>query len=276
MKLLNRKVKVIAGGYLIEALRTTFRVTKRLTKEPNEMELTIYNLNDQQRASMQKLPLAVVLEAGYEDGTATIFSGDARYVDSGREGADWITKIQAGDGERSYRFSAFSESFKSGTSVAAVFQRAAAALGVDADAATAVVNSGVLDQFSQGASFHGRASAAIDSLLKGRGFEWSIQDGKLQVLATGKPLQNAAVLLNANSGLIGVPTHAAPAKPGTKQAFHAPIMKIKSLLQAQLAPGKLMRLESAAVSGNFRIEQVIHSGDTHGGDWFSELEAVAL
>jgi hypothetical protein len=50
-------------------------------------------------------------------------------------------------------------------------------------------------------------------------------------------------------------------------------LKVKSVLQPGLRPGRGLQLQSAAYSGLFRIEKVKHEGDTHGQTWTSDIEA---
>jgi hypothetical protein len=277
----QRAVRVIVGtsasAKVIEGLRVQFKVKKTTTKEPNCAEVSISNLSETSRASLQSKGVRVILEAGYVGNLAQIFSGDARYISHVREGADWVTKVDLGDGERAYRWARVSESFKAGTTVAAVVSKVAGALGLDTSAAVALVREKVREQFTQGFTAHGRASDELDRLLTGRGLEWSIQDGRLQVTEVGKPAPGTAILLSASTGLIGSPAYGSPEKkdgenPSTAKKKH--VLKVKSLLQPGIRPGARVQLDSLSVKGLFRVEAVTHTGDTHGGDWQSEADLV--
>lgn len=50
--------------------------------------------------------------------------------------------------------------------------------------------------------------------------------------------------------------------------------KITTLLMPTLNPGDRVKLESRTVSGIFRVQEIKHSGDSHDGDWQSEIKLI--
>ncbi len=269
--LFQRRVKVWIGDLQIEGLRVAFKAKKTATKDPNTCELSIYNLSPEHRAALQKVGTVFILEAGYGGQLQRVFSGTVRWADSVRDGSDWVTKIQSGDGEVPFQFAHVTESFAKGTPLAAVFRTVAEKTGLDVQKAIAKVTEKITDQFTQGYAVHGKASTEIDTLLKGRGLEWSIQDGKLQVVEVGKAVPGEAVVLSASTGLVGSPEHGTP-----DAEKKAPFLKVKSLLQPRLAPGALVHLDSIGSKGNFRVETVTHTGDTHAQPFYSDCELRPL
>jgi hypothetical protein len=283
----QRAVRVVIGteasAKVIEGLRVQFRVKKTVSKEPNECELSITNLAEQSRAALQAQGTKVVVEAGYEGELSQLFSGDSRFISHVREGANWVTKVQMGDGERAYRYAQVSESFRAGTSVATVFAKVAQQLALDIADAVAFVRSNTTEQFTHGYAASGKASKEIDRLLSGRGFEWSIQDGKLQVTKAGKAVVGSAALLSPTTGLVGSPAYGSPENSKDHVPFEGStpkrdkkgqILKAKSLLQPSIKPGGKVRLDSASVKGIFRVQTVVHTGDTAGQDWYTELDLL--
>jgi hypothetical protein len=277
-----RKVRVIVDTQLIENLRVQFKVKRTLKKEPNTAEISISNLNENNRALFQQQHQKVILEAGYQNSIARIFSGNSRYIDQVRDGADWITKIQCGDGEINYQYRRASQSFAPGTRVADVVQNIVTALGLTATGMDKVQE--ISEQFLQGYSAFGLASRELDKLLKNRGFEWSIQDGQLQILPVGAVTPDSIVVISSSSGMIGSPEHGNPERdiPISPDQFVVegqkkrgpPILKIRCLLQPGLNPGRRVQVIAQGINGIFRIQQVVYSGDTHGGDWLAELECL--
>ncbi len=274
------------GADVIEVtdLRFEFKVKKNLGKEPNTCEVTIYNLSEQSRAAMQGKTLRVTVSAGYEGTEAVIFVGDSRHVDSSPDGPTWKTVIQCGDGERGYKHGRVRESFRSGVPVTSVLQKVADGLEVDT---TAIHNVPGLRgrQFVSGYACHGRASRELDRILKGFGYEWSIQDGRLQILTPSESTSETIVVLDSTSGLIGSPTLNTPSPmqrldPFTNKVVSSggkPTLKAKSLLQPEIRPGRRVQVESIAnIRGTFRCTEVTHSGDTKGNDWFSDWEGVSV
>lgn len=256
-----------ANVYEIELLHFTFKVVKNLRKEPNTCEVVISNLSEKSRAELQDKDLRISLQAGYDDDVSLIFTGNARDVDHVRRGTDWETKIQCGDGERGYRHGRVNESFKSGTSVSGVVRRFADQMGIDANIAAGFLSEISGKQYVAGYAARGRASRELDRVLKAYGYEWSVQDNELQILKPGASTTELAVELTPDTGLLGSPTLSSPEKKGQK-----PVVKARSLLQAGIRPGRRVIVRSESVNGTFRVTKVTHTGDTAGGDFFSDLE----
>lgn len=274
----------------ITDLRCQFKCKKTLGKEPNTCEITVTNLSEQSRAALQGKALRVTLAAGYEGTLSTVFAGDARHVDSMPDEADWNTKIQLGDGERGYRYGRVHESFRPGAPVVHVLQKIATGMALDSTQVTGVTGLAGL-RYEGGYAAHGRAAKELDRILKGYGYEWSVQDGKLQVLAPEAATADTIIELTFESGLIGSPTLNTPQPgsgapiTGTVDPFTGrvtssrgkPTLKAKSLLQPEIRPGRRIRLDSVTgIKGTYRVTEVEHSGDTAGDEWYSEFEAVPL
>ncbi len=275
-RLFNREVRIIAGTLEIKGLRVQFRVKKTLEKEPNECELSIYNLNAEHRREMETKGMRVAVEAGYTGNTAQIFVGEVHFTEHLREGPDWVTKMQLGDAQRAYKHARVSESFKAGNSLGSVFRKVADSLGVDSTKAQSIVDS-LQRQFTQGASIFGKASTEMDNLLKGTGLEWSIQDGELQVQEKTGTTSVPVIVLNAQTGLIGSPTYGTADFVKPENAKSKPkTLKIKSLLIPGIRAGGRVRLDSEAVKSDFKVQTLTHTGDTHGGDFYTEVEGIPL
>lgn len=267
-ELFGRRASLIVDGLLLEGLRIAFRVHKDDGSEPNTAEISVTNLAKTTRANMQSKGAKILLQAGYLENQAIIFSGDARLISHARSGPDWITKIECGDGEQAYVNARLSESFRPGTPKKDVVLQAARATGLDLAQARTQINT-IAGSFSKGYSAHGRARDEISRLLDSAGYTWSVQDGRLQILPVGGVTTEQAVVLSPSTGLVGSPEHGAPAKKGKPG-----VVKLRSLLQPRLKPGGRVSVDSETVKGLLRVLEVNHSGDTAGPDWYSDLEAV--
>jgi hypothetical protein len=268
--LFERVCSVIVGTLRVDGLRVVFRVDKSTAKEPNTLDLQVTNLSEQSRAAMQRKGLRVQVLAGYAAQAAVIFTGDLRTADHVHAGTEWTTKITAGDGERAYQHDHVSESFAPNTPAADVVRRLVRRLGVDPGEALQVAAT-LQGAFEHGFVAHGKVSAVLDRVLGSRGMGWSVQDGRLQLLRPGETAPGSAVVLSPDAGLVGSPEAGTPAVKGGPA-----VLKARSLLQPTLRPGGLVDLRSAAHRGQFRVEKVTHTGDTAGGDWYSDVELRAL
>lgn len=272
-QLFQRAVRVTLGATVIADLRVQFKIKQSLTKEPNTLQLSIFNLSAETRGKMQSKGVQIIVEAGYADTIAQIFKGTSTVIDHVHEGPDWITKVQCGDGVIPFNVNVHG-SFKKGTPVSTVFEDIAKKTGLDVSGAVSRVRSAVSEQFTKGHTAFGKAGNVLDDLVNGRGLEWSIQDGRMQVLPFGGTTSDSAVVLSPTTGLIGSPAHGTAEKEKK-----ASLLVAKSLLQPSLRPGRAVRVENVAdakANGDFRVVTSTHDGDTAGGAWWSECELAPL
>lgn len=276
-ELYQRRWSVQINDTLIKDLRVQFSAKRSLTKDPNTCEITITNLSaDSRKKIEQSKGKPLILMAGYEKTEAVIFSGEVRLAFSAREGADWHTNIESGDGEHAYATKPFKGSFGPGTSARDVIKAAAttmlgAAQGNIDKALTALKN----PSHVRGFSASGLASHVLDTLLKNQGLDYSIQNGQLQILAPGSPIDESAVLLSSTTGLIGSPEVSTPEKvasTGASSAKSKPKIKLKSYLQPQFRCGGVVELKTEGFSGQYIVTHLEHQGDSHGAPWYSMVE----
>jgi hypothetical protein len=220
---------------------------------------------------MQVKGARLYLQAGHAQTIGTIFSGDVRSVEHRIDGATTVTRVRSGDGERAYQYAFVTRSFAGGTKVADVMAYIVRAMGVQPGNALskAAAYRGTLEQFANGYVVHGKASTEFARLMKTLGLEWSVQDGVLQVLEPSEVAAYEALVLSPESGLIGSPEQGTPEKKGGRV-----LTKAKALLHPELKPGRKVILESRGTQGVFKLVKVTHRGDTHSGDWTSEIECV--
>lgn len=275
-----------ANAIVIRQMRVRFKVEKHLGAEPNTATIMIDNLAERTRAALQVKPLHVRLDAGFDGEAARIFTGDLRHAFSTQDGPEWVTTLQVADGDRANRFARVTRSYRAGVDLRTAVTEAARALGLEVPRDVAA-SPELARQFSAGLTLSGRAAAELTRLLRSRGLSWSVQDGQLVILsATGTTAERAIIL---SKDLIGSPELGAPlvppttsssdATPGTSSIVRAtgkPILFARCLLHAGILPGRRVRIESAEISGLFRVHRVLHAGDTHGREWITEFEGTPV
>lgn len=279
-ELFNRDFSVQIADRLIRAraddddiaqptLRVQFKVEKGDRKTPNSANVTVYNLSDASRSSIQEKGATTIIEAGYVGSTQQIFKGDLIYASTRRDGPDWVTEFQSGDGAARYRGKRINESFPRGAKLKQVVKTAAEAIGVDlgntVDRMTQGGFRGSIDEFARGLVLQGKATTELEKLLKSIGLGYSIQDGALQILGGNETTQAAAVKISPATGMVGSP------EVGEKG-----IVNVRTLLQGLIKPGLKVDIEAKEFTGFFKCIKVTHTGDTWGGDWYTDLEAKPL
>ena len=279
--LFGREVAINIGGTLIRTrvgsegvvpiLKAAFRVVRTNKKEPNTTEITVYNLSPENRVKFQERELVTTIEAGYAGNTSQIFQGELTFSQNKLDGRDWITSIQAGDASKPFRTARINTSIKGPAKIGDVLQTAADALGINLGNVQDKVSNGsirgVLTEFTNGIVMSGKAEVQFDKIVKSMGYSWSIQDGQLQLLEPTETIGQDAVLLTPGTGLVGTP-----------EAGEKGFIKVRSLLQPDLLPGRKIQVQSKNddVSGFFRVEKVTFLGDTWGNDWYADVEAKPL
>lgn len=239
-----------------EGLRTTFRIEKSGSSTPNKVEVAIYNLSADSRSFIKKGHI-VQVSGGYGQAVKLLGQGEIALPNHAKEGADWVTRLEADDGGKALR-TTLSESFGPKTTESAIIRAIAKKLGVKLGKLQGLSDSAV----GRGRQLSGPAKHELDALCKSRGLRWSIQDGVLQVLPIGEPLNGEAVLLSPSTGLVGSPELTAKG------------VKVTSLLQGGINPGHLIKVESLLVTGEYVAEKVTIEGDSHGDAWYTHIEAL--
>ena len=264
--LFKRSYELKIGDTDISGLDMAFQIEKTILFEPNTCEIKIWNLNEENRSILRahRHHVPVMLKAGYEGSLGLLFKGNLSEVFSMREGPDWVTTIRSGDGLKVLQTARVSKSFAAGTLVVDVLKEVARTLGLaTGDAITFLEKHGGIKRFPSGAAVSGSSALQLQKLLRSVGMSASIQDGTLQVLPHGKALEQSAVLLSPERGLVGSP-----------DMSNRLVMRARSLLNPELFPGRKVKIESSEIKGRvFRIERVNFSGETFGPNWYADIEA---
>ncbi len=287
-RLFGRRYRIQIRDIRIEnTLRCVFKITKHLKPDPNTIELKIYNLTEEHRKSLQNVPerpadstLAALvsdltanncvrLEAGYEDGMSQLYLGEVRSAHSLQDGADMVTQVVSGDGEKDMQTARISVPIGAKTPVATVIQLLVKALGCGEGNLSKILSSiklsGGAEMFPKGGVLYGSATDELDSLCKAAQLDWSIQDGKLLILDKGKALEGTALSLSSDTGLIGSPT-----------VDSKGIVTAKTLMIPDMFPGRAVVFDAKAIKGGYRVEECTYSGDTHGEEWYIEIKCQLI
>jgi hypothetical protein len=264
IKLQVDTLKFIGVSY--PGLRITFKATKTTKKEPNTCEVSIYNLNEETREALTKVKRpVVVLEAGYENETTQLFFGETIHTTHIRKGADIITTLSTSDGGPKLRTARIKQNFAAGAKPSAVLKALIDALGIKAgnlkDAQKKIDAGKAANLYIEGVTLQGHAPNELDALCRSAGFEWSVQDGALQLVAVGESFGKFATVLTDTLMLT------------TPSISNKNIVEGQTFIQNDFLPGRQIQIRTELVQGYFRLEKCQYHGDTYGDDWFTDFEA---
>lgn len=272
-----RNAELIVGdattGLKISKLRISFEITKDLQGFPNLAKIQVYNLSEESRSKIQDTFESVILSVGYGEDLSTIFTGDIRNVQKVRRGVDIITEIYGGDGNKDFAEAYFNKSFVAGTSVTDIINEVKKEFKTVASGVIQGIDNTAQKLF--GSSFSGPASQVLNQLGDENNFDWSIQDGQLDIIGRNATLDETFVI-SARTGMIGSPTITEIGADVT------------ALLNPSILPGRKIKIESTAPNfdlgnlnfrtvnktlgeGTYKVIKVVHSGDTHSQTWHSNI-----
>lgn len=270
-------------GLLIWKLRIQFEIVKTLDATPNSATIKVFNLNDDHVAQIENEYNDIILTAGYRDSFADIFAGNIQFVAHYRQHTDHITEITAGDGDRDYRNAFVNETLTAGSTDEDAVDRILATMGDTTKGTVQLAN----ERRVRGTIYTGQARDALTQIARKNGCNWSIQDGKLQMIRTDAMVGNAHVL-TAETGLLEAPEH--NDKGISVKCLLNPLIGVNSaikldnsairLKQQKQKPLKTPKEQAPAVrlnkEGIYKVVKLTHQGDNRSNEWYTLLECIGL
>ena len=263
------------GGLMDHQLRVTFNVSRSISGSANSFSIKIYNLNESHRNSIGLELDQVMLEAGYtppEGGgnVGIIAKGRIRDYQHDRDGADIITTVSCGDGDKAYRRAAISKTIPKGTPLPEVVEQIHQEMKKEGitrgewSFPEKVKNTKLKRPYSM----CGSCTRELDTLGRGHGFYWNIQNETMEVIPSDGHLPGM-ILVSPETGMVGTPTI-------TDNGI-----KVKALLNPDARPNRLVKVQSEVLRMNrkgdtYRISQLDFSGDNQQGDFIMNIHGEAV
>ena len=280
-----RKIKLVAESSVdrkvFEGLRVRFRIEKSSESTSNKSKIEIYNLSETSRTFFESDEIKASLFVGYLGAkkdqvtksletfgeSGLIFSGTVSKNEQGktisrRQGSEWITTLELGDGEKQLAESKVDLAFNPGTSMQAIISQVVASFGLP----IGPQESGASGVAEFGMSLSGKAKDVLDGLARRFGFEWSVQNDAVQITKNDAVTPETAVIVSPETGLV---ENVMKTESG---------LEARMLLNPELTPGRAIKVEGTAQvsDGLFKCTKVVHEGDNYGPEWSSHLEAKTL
>lgn len=287
-----RVAQVVIGkagnGLMVEDLRITFEVEKTAEEQPNTAVIKIYNLHPKNVAKIKKEYDEILLNAGYQGATKLVFRGNIKHVYTYKEGLDYITEIEAGDGDRDYGSAVMNETLAAGTTNSQLVDRAVGSFKEVGGTCKGVIQ--VDDRARlRGKVVSGNTRDLLRDIARESNAKWSIQDGALVIVKTQGLLPNEAVVLTSETGLLEAPEindkgiavkclmNPEIAINGSvkldNNGIKAKRQKKKALKQPEEPEGDPVRLDP---DGIYKVIKLTHKGDTRGQEWVTQIECIGL
>ena len=272
-----------------EPLNIQTTVVKAIkTGESDYAQITITNLSEGSRNKLNTQYAKVNIFGGYGDQYDLIFSGDIISSTHKKEGVEWLSSLECGDGVEVLDQAIINKTYEKGFKLGDIIKDFSNISGVALEDLT-----GIDDTFSltRGKAFSSDMKEALTELGNANNFDWSIQDGKLVVFKRGKGRASVVNVISARSGMVGSPewinTGADDQKTATTtgQTF-----KVNSLCIPSLRPADKIIVKSESLKGRigsynydnekadyeteFIVTKVQHDLNNRSGNFITQIECI--
>lgn len=275
---INRVVQVkIDDEPLVDGLRIIFRVERLIGDSFATLVLQIYNLQNISSSldenSAIKEDSKIELIAGYKAGTATLFIGPVRNVETFREVADRITIIYANDGMK-INDPIVNLTVSNPRNLSTLFSDIAKNVGIE------VADINIEDENIEGSvTFNDKFSTVMRSLTKKRKIFSHIYNQQLYIYSSGRT-KTPKHIISAATGLLEPPILTSKGinvkmllEPAIKNGDHYEVLSGG----VQAAQGNLVFRELLSNgTGDQSVLSSAHIGDTHGNTFFTELIGLRI
>ena len=270
------------GGYTYDGsqFKIVFNVERVASAETPDMA-TIKIWNPKHNPVLDDpLTAHIIIEGGYNNLAGILYEGDLTLAQWGKNGSDMIYTAQCGDGDRLNRL----EQYKSHTANTPVgniveemitaFTTAGAEIMPDLIKKIKGIFSG--EKIETKSISKEPSMKKLNKLLNTAGYQAVLVDNVLDVRKFYAASDAEAIVLNTESGLIGVPNKKRVKKTVKKVEKIYDAVDFECLLMPGLYPGRQINIDSNYCKGFFVIESVSYSGDSFGNDWTARGEAIQI
>lgn len=266
------------NAFDVSNLRCKFEIRKTYSRFSNQCSVSIYNLNPDDENKLIKEGQRIVIEAGYNGSQyGKIFDGNIIQPVRSKEGnVDYKLTLISMDTDRYVTYGLV------GVSLVAQ-QSMRQAINTLANKSSIAVNEGYIsDQkinYPRGKVMFGAPTYYLDQIAKTMNASYYNENGAINVVKATDLPSDEILDIGPTSGLVG----------NTTQTLYG--ISFSCLLNPKLAINSLVHIDNRKISGYtyqqgnpvrsldsegvYRVISIVHSGDTRGDDWVTNVEAIS-
>lgn len=271
-------------GWRIDNLQVRFDVSKSANEKDskNSASIEVYNLAPEHINALETPYLAADFLAGYygtgqnQGSLKRVFAGQVVRVTTRKSGPDIVTQLELGEGYLELNHEVISKLVPPGMTVKGVFEEIRQSIPNVARGVYAGTN--VNSEIISGYPLMGEPRRLMDKLAATYRLDYRIDNGVLFVNDSAGAINNpdqTALLISQESGMLDIPY---VVQSGDRRSKEDPEAKSSTqwrmLLNPDITPGEIVRLEYLDFTGWYKVDSVRHSGDFRGGDWITEVRAT--
>lgn len=250
----------------------------------NSAVIEIYNLSDDQIKLLESEYLELSFSVGYkESGAHLLVDGNITETSTVKSGNDYVTQLKIGEGYTALNHEQLASVVSPGKTVGDVLEEIRKQMpGV---ARGAYTGTNLNNPIVFGWRLKGSPKEMLMKLCEAQNLEYNLNNGVLNVSEENGLLSKdtgLAPVINAYTGLIDLPFYTSETgrKP-KKDKKRRRGVQFQALLNTNIVPGKIVKLESKWITGFYRVNTARFSGDFRGNDWYvecfcSEVQAEEL
>lgn len=282
-----RKVSLLIGsdsgeGLDLSELHLNFAVWSSTAQTLRHARIRVYNASDATVQRIQNEFTRVVLQAGYDGNFGLIFSGTVGSYSRGRESAtDTYLDIVAQDSDAAYNYAVVNTTLAKGWKPDDYYKsllQSFSPYGIDQGNKPDFASTAA----PRGKVCYGMARDYMRSFTAATGTRWYFKDGQLHVIPLNGYLPNEAVVLRADTGMIGIPV----------QTLDGVI--VRCLMNSNIVTGGRVQIDNASITqtrivnpqttnvddynipalsndGVYVVYSLTHAGDTRGNAWETQM-----
>lgn len=280
----NRIYSLVVGdseaggeGWVVRDLHITFDISKMAdnAKKDNTATIEVYNLSREKQRFLEREYISAVLNVGYKQtGLKRLFAGQVVDASTRSEEGDSITTLRIGVSYTELNHQTLNKIIPEGETVEQVIKEVAKELGTSQNVITGVnCKNPVID----GYPISGTPKEVLNEVCKAHDMEWSVDDSVLYVRDSYTPHtkdEGSVVIISQASGLINRPylTTSPAGKSKANEKSKQKGIQFRCLLNPELIPGSLIKLEYEELTGHYRIDSIRAFGGWRGTDWYMDIK----
>lgn len=264
-------------GALNVGLQVTFDISKMADNKKtkgNSASIEVYNLSRSQAALLEGEYLECTFSIGYEEqGPRVVVSGNVTDVTTRKFGDDRITSIRIGEGYTDLNHKKLKQMVSPGKTVADVINEIQKQMpGV---ARGSIVGTNLNNPIVHGWRLTGTPREMLKKVCDAHDLEYNVSGGVLNVSEVNGLLTKDVTLapvLSPTTGLIDEPFYTSEdGRKHPKDKRRRRGIQFVCLLNTELIPGRIIKLEDTVINGFYRINATRFHGEFRGNPWYAEV-----
>ena len=255
--------------------KITFNVLLEFGAAVAYADIAIYNLAQDTSQNIIKKNMSLVLRAGYENKIDNIFTGRIINVLRRRDGPHTIIRLICRGGTQTDT-NTISESLGKNVTIVSLIKSCVKAMGYPI-----IINEDDFkgpSPYTRGFTLNGDPKTNLDQLAASHGFDYMIENDAVLIVSKKSFRKGEPLKISQFKGLVGIPeitVEGANVKiklnPGVKIGGRIDVQSV--LATFNFSNIYYLDIPASAGKGIYKIYRVVHSGDSHGDNWDTDITA---